>query len=373
MSTNIALRIYIVTARPLAAVRDANIKQLTDTFSKVTVVERVTRCTKHDPDDVMKAGVTQYVDFAKVEGDGVGVAAFNAQLKAMHVNQLSNALKHVDALKKIASFSDTDENELLHLILEDDCIVNQEDGSAIEVVRSLMNRVKATFSNDGWGIFLPCVSVSLSDETKEQQSKDIQLSKHNLVRLDDLVSAGTSFLSPTCNAYFVTPKFASAMLKYCDKIKFAWNVHLSYAAYRVLNDDKRSGVIGTKSLCLMDGSKTGHFISTLTGSNLLSLCPEYLELVRLVSVPTKEAANNQETLRKIRDIIDKFEQKSGVIKNHPDFLRIHAQQLVSCKKYADAHEVLSNGGKILLETPLAIINNTSSFMREYLNSFAFVQ
>lgn len=376
MSTTIALRIYVVTARPLSAARDENIKKITEYFSKACVVERVTRCTKNDPEDLLKTNVSDHVDFSSIPGESAAIANLNNNLKHMHVNQLSNAMKHVDALRKIAGFADTEaSDELIHLVIEDDCVVNEdlEDcDNAKDAIKDLMNRVKITFSNKNnrWGIFLPCLSVAMTEQAENTQTQFFVDNK--VVKLNELILNGSSFLVPACNAYFVTPSFAKRMLRYCEKIKFAWNVHLSYAVHFVLHEEEESEqVIGTRTIVIMDGSKTGHFVSTLTGTNLLSLCPEYIELVRLIS--STSGTTPKETCSKAAEIISKFEQKNGVIKDHPDFLRLYAQQLIGIKKLRDAHSVLKKGSKVLLETPLAIINNTSSFMREYLNSFAYVQ
>jgi hypothetical protein len=104
----LSLRIYFVHAKPLSVMRDRNMRELTDLFGKTSCqLERVVTCIRNDPDDVIRQGnANALVDFNPIPADVETANVFNVHLKQLHINQLSNGLKHADAISRIASFAD---------------------------------------------------------------------------------------------------------------------------------------------------------------------------------------------------------------------------------------------------------------------------
>jgi hypothetical protein len=235
----------------------------------------------------------------------------------------------------------------------------------------MVNIAKKTYQRHQWGCFLPCVSVAVPPHLEDKQ--DAFLTANKVVSLGQMVMGTSPFIMPVCNAYFVTPKFARGLMEWTNKVKFPWNVQLSYALHmsKTKGCNRDIDVVATRSVMLLDGSKTGHFLSTLNGDNALSMCPEYVEMMKVLSMPKCDKKNKSE---EVLAIIQRFESKSeDVVRDHPDMLRLYAESLEKNGNTVKAHEVLGRAVTVLLKNPLVLINNNSTVMKRYLKSFAYVQ
>lgn len=383
----VSLRVYVVGVSQFAD-RCQSTVHLTDLLSKVCNVERVTWCNEHDPDEVsasVASGASDLADFTPVpEGQTPAAAFFNAHIRQLHVNQISNAKKHVHALTRISEFTEDgkDVPGMIHLIIEDDCTIFSETpqpspADQKQALRKLVNSAKALHAKAKWGVLMPCLSVSVPPEVHARQ--DDAVKQHDMVCLNDSMTTATPLLSSTCNAYFVTPGFATAMLPWVRKVKFPWNVQLCYAMHMAMKVRVEMGlspglpdILATKRVVLLDGSKTGHFVATLSGSNPLTLCPEYVDLVRLL-----QSRDNKLTAKEFDDQVkatmSRYHERHGVVKHHPEIVRLYAQCLAFQGKRKEAHEELRRAYTVVSRTPLCIVNNQSPFMREFLQSFSWVQ
>lgn len=331
------VRVYVIHARPLRDVRESSIKHVLSGLRGGA--ERISWITKHDPDELLAMpSLTECTDFTPVAG------VFGTMLRQMHVNQLSNAMKHAEALRRIAEFPTEGDDDPLHLVLEDDCVLAEDAGEPADVLR---NMVQLAATRRNWGAFFPCVAVPGDGEVQ------------------DVSKQGTPFMPATVNAYFVTPQFAKRMQPWFQRIKFAWHIQLAYCMH-MAQSDAPVPVMATRSMALLDGSKTGHFMSTLAGENALSLCPDFIELVKLV---TKGAASRKQ----VDAVLASFRARPGVLQDHPDMLRVYADFLHRHQQHVAAHGTLAQACAVLLANPLVLVNNKSRTMRQYLASFAHVQ
>lgn len=393
MVSDVSFRIYIIHAKPLKAQREHNINRLKEIFNKLCDVERFSLITKYDPEDLSKMNLAHFTDFSQIEGTDAA-PLYNSHIRQINLNQLSNSMKHSDVISKIADYENDDDddddnenvnknsssvsnNSVLHLVLEDDSLAmtpeERDPEQTKNVVRQFIQLAKQSYFEKRWGFFFPCISAIVTDgdgvsdnDNKDDQSKKESLSSR-VISIAKSFETSPQFIPPVCNAYCITPTFAKALHNWTKTVKFTWNIQLSYALHMVHRNFEDVGdIIATRRLFFMDGSKTGHFVSTLSGQNVLTLSPEYMNLL-------KESVNPDTTERKIQEKVDKFRDTPGVIYNHPDVLRVQADALIKLKRLPAAHEILHVGCDELFKHELVLVNNASDIMKKYIRSYAYVQ
>lgn len=353
---------YITKKMDLYVIHTRELEDRARSFTKlVRALEEVCDvnmhvCNSHDVDSLVNnSALNTLVDFNPIAADQTPCAdVFNRHVKGMHVNHISCAMKHLTALKTIAEAADQpDDEERVYMVIEDDCIVAFDDTKSMQTLvkelwKACVSHVKSDF------LYL-CTHVS----------SDIPNQTPDVIRrfpINTLTSNG--FVFPTSNAYCVRPSYARALLPHLTPLKFAWNVQLSYALHRT------EGSVGAlEKALLLDGSKTGHFCSVLSGENTLQLNSQYNELNKLLT--RLSPAENDDA--SVAQFIDHFNSQSGILKDHPDLLRIHATYLTNRSRHVEAHQVLHRAAQTLLRQPLVLINNQSGLMKDYIKSFAHVQ
>ena len=298
------------------------------------VNEVLTSLEKTTP--LVREYVTLYDDHAAPGDDGFDVAqsikndalqpplqAFNAHTKTLHGRNVSNARKHLEALRRAALLSGPS------LIVEDDVIQGSDMPGVI--ARTLED------SSVEWGVImlgLPGREVGLT-------------------RLAD-----TYPVLPMCDSYLVTPSAAATLAAAFLPLRFSTNVQLSYLF-------EAAGVAAymTTPNAFVDGSKYGVYASTVSANNPLILNRHYMEARAILLDDERWAKEGDSVLGIICN---------NPFKNHPDF--VHLRAVYEQRKAGGrASELVFSTALKLYEENNCILTNESEFLRNYLAIFADLQ
>lgn len=329
------LELHVIHARPLQQ-RARNVTSVVRALEKQCDVH-LRLCTRYDSDAVAGMDTAGLTDFGALAPQQTPLhERFNRHLRGMHVNQLSCALKHQEVLREISEGDD----DTLYLVMEDDSVMTADFADMVACVSS------AEFD---------LVLVALDVENPAG------------TRLCPMAGVfETGFVLPSCNAYFVRPAYARALLQHAQPVRFAWNVQLSYA----LHLTAPARVFHSARVFLRDGSKTGRFACT-QGDSTPSQNAAYLALQAQVSAG--KATPEEVSVAVDRCLSAPDAEGKTVLKDHPEVLRLQAAHLSASGRHGDAHAVLLRAADALLREPLVLVNNQSGVMRQLIRSFAQVQ
>eukprot|EP00873_Tetraselmis_striata_P027003 jgi/Tetstr1/447267/TSEL_034704.t1 len=273
---------------------------------------RVTFITGNEPEDITPHKIRETVVIEKINSQ-----IYDALLRTLGPKHVSNALKHLDALKAVAT--DTRSGSY-PIVLEDDPLTPDTFDADFQTM----------FDNlpFGWDMIM----LGLPGKTTGFQ------------HLHDVYKA-----LPVCNAYMIKQSAASRIANTFLPLRYVTNIHLSYCL----------DAFGIKPLLyapqlLIDGSKYGVYVSTLSPTNDLIFNKEFV----LAKQQIYEGLH-QDALLTIR---------SSPLRNHPDFM--HLQAL--CELQVHGKEVAENTFEKALtvfEENNAITNNESKFLSDYIELY----
>ena len=247
---------------------------------------------------------------------------YNKYSKPLNVRHVSNARKHLAALKRVADSAAPDGT--VYLVLEDDILATN---NWLENLERVVEEAPA--DRDLVALGIP------SNSTTTQELGD------------------PYEVFPCCDSYMVTKKAAEKLAAAFLPLRYVTNVHLAYLA-RTL---KLRAYLG-HPIVFLDGSKYGGFISVLNAGNQLILNSTYMGARRQL---VDENATDPE---KLDDILRSLE--SSPFKQHPDFM--HMQALAEWRKNGAAAAV--DRFKAALDTykiNQALVNSESQFLRDYIS------
>lgn len=253
---------------------------------------------------------------------------YNKYSKMLNVRHVSNARKHLAALKNIVNSKD--EEDTVYLILEDDILATN---NWLENLEQVVRKAPSDYDLVALGI--PSNSSAIQE-------------------LGDPYE-----VFPCCDSYMVTKKAAKMLTAAFLPLRYVTNVHLAY----LVKSLKMRAYLG-HPIVFLDGSKYGGFISVLNPGNQLILNSAYMGARRQL---VDEKACDPE---KLRDIITSLE--TSPFKQHPDFMHMHA--LAEWRKNGprSAKEIF----KTALDTyqvNQALINSESQFLRDYISLHKDIQ
>lgn len=284
----------------------------------------------HEPHDVLKtASALTNLDPSQCPDERLRPLVRNMQLR-----QLSNAAKHLEAIREIAS------NGRLGLIVEDDCMCTDQLGEALR-------RVVSAMTPDVDVVFLGLPSPRSPEPG-------------GAVSFDDVASVFN--ILPTCDSYIVTPAAAQKIAAAFVPVRFPTNVQLTLMI-RTLG---LRAVISVPNV-FVDGSKVGVHAATLDPNNRLIWNQSYCQMDMLVRGAKEEpyTGERQEQFQRLWDSQKQFHE-------HPDMLTLRAEHLVRAGKYRDAEHVYS----LALESAdrnHCVVNNASELMRGYTALYKHIQ
>lgn len=278
----------------------------------------------HEPSTMTASQVS-----AVASSEKCGVERFDALRRPLTLRHVSNALKHIAALRSIAESVD----DQPHLVVEDDIVYGDEMGPTLAAVLRSPERS-------------PMVMLGLpfgKSDSKPSPGPHFE----SLVNTFNVV--------PSCESYLVTPECARALLKFMEPIRFTTNVAISYAIHA-------AGIDATVTVpnVFMDGSKLGSHIGTIEANNPLIYNPDFHKVRALVTDPGSSEDDVRSALRDAK------------FSKHPEFVALAAALDARCGRYKDA-EALFAGAYEVLRGNGAVVNGTSSILQSYIRLFRDIQ
>lgn len=329
------LNIFFIHAKPLKERKLVidNFKQILKKYRfKNIVLGKFFVIVNYDPSDINQETITQHVNYDKI--NDAHVEWYNQFMKNMHINQLSNTLKHYKAIELITKHSNDNE---LNLILEDDILYEDKICSSIEkLVSSLPKSYDVIF------LGYPTVDKVVESTTNYVFQDTKQIFK----------------VLPFCDSYLIHHSAAKTIKANYLPIKFSNNIQLSYICDKI-------GITTQQSIpnLFIDGSKYGLFLSKLTANNPLIFNDDFTNLRNIVNKNEYSIADHQT----VKQILNK-----SPIKNNPDFIHIECMYHMKCKNYEKAKERYDMAYKIYMSNG-CIMSNESIFLKDYIRCHKYLQ
>lgn len=293
-------------------------------------VQGITVVDDYDPNDITTPLISQIVRYDRIEEKSLDV--YNQLIRNLHINQLSNTLKHMTALEKASQCGDNDFN----IVLEDDILY--EDKVCLSLER-LFHQLPSKF--DVLFLGMPTVNeMKVSTEFQYEETK--KLFK----------------ILPMCDSYLVNTKTARSIVANYAPIKFVNNVQLSFVTDKL-------GLSCQQCIpnIFVDGSKYGLFVSRVSPNNPLVFNNDYTALAQLLS----KQQLHQEDHDKISLIIEKTP-----VRQHPDFIYLTCKYYVALGKYEQAIKCFEEAYKVYTLSGCVVTNETL-FLKDYIRLHKYIQ
>lgn len=284
--------------------------------------------TDHDPQHITQEEVRQYVNYEQLKEDEL--KHFNSSLKNLHVNHLSNSLKH----RKAIEFCTKSGDDELNIVLEDDIIFND---NVVEALYQVIDNLPTE-----WDIMFLGLPSSKGSETKKYQ------------KLEEVFP-----LLPCCDSYMFKTANAKKLFESYAPIKFTNNIQLSFLMTK-LNMAAYLAIPNT----FIDGSKLGLYFSSLEANNRLIFNQDYIQLANKINA--KNAFTDEEKAQ----IHQAFQEVK--LKTNPEFYYLKAVYESKIGNHVFAKAIFDYTFD-LYEHNGTMLNNQSTFLRDYLKIFKHLQ
>lgn len=328
------LNIYFVHSKSLKE-RQSVIDNFTSLIKKYRFrniqVASIETISTYDPEDIDVNIIRQFVDYAKITESHVDF--YNQLLRNLHVNQLSNTLKHFKALDMIAKKSNDGE---LNLVLEDDILYEEK------VCMSLEKMVQAMPEKYDIIMLGMPTTTDVVDKTKYTFQDT-----HTIFKV-----------LPVCDSYLVSHSTAKALVMNYVPIKFSNTIQLSYVCDKLGVETKQA-----IPNIFIDGSKYGLFLSKLSSNNPLIFNNDF---VNLRAIATKDILTKEDT-----DAFKTLISKSA-IKDNPDFIHMECLHYIKQKDYKKAIKRFTDAYNVYMSNG-CILSNDSIFLRDFIRTHKFIQ
>lgn len=293
-------------------------------------VQEVTVIDEYDPNDITPPLISQIVKYDRIEDPNLEI--YNQLLRNLHINQLSNTLKHMTALEKASKCGEHD----LNIILEDDMLY--EDKVCLSLER-FFSQLPSRYDI----IFLGMPTINEMKVSTEYQFEETK----KLFRV-----------LPMCDSYMVNTKTARSLVAHYAPIKFVNNVQLSFVAEK----------LGLKcQQCIpnifVDGSKYGLFVSRVSPNNPLVFNGEYTAFSQILG----KQPFQKEDIERIEQLIS-----SSSIRQHPDFIHLVCKYYVMQGDYEKALQCFEEAYKIYNASG-CVLTNESLFLKDYIRLHKHIQ
>lgn len=300
-----------------------------------------------DPDTLNIADVKSLVKLEKTKDP-----VFDGYVKNLHINQVSNILKHHRAIVELNEIAQTKPptDQSAYIITEDDAIfkenVPQSLATALKkaadqpydiIILGLQDLVLPQVSEFvPWsvqsGVFKSTVAYALTRQGLQRLTSKVQVLQENgMITLED--------------AFF--------------PIRFAYHVQLAYIAHKA-----NLRVATYTPGIFTDGSKFGTYISTLTATNPLVFNPDYVKFSEYVNRPDPYT---DEELKEVVSIFNRIR-----FKNHPDMMHLFVLHEMKMKNYTKAASLCKDTYNILMQHG-GLLTNESSFLRTFIQLHKYLQ
>lgn len=340
------LNVYIIHDTRLEE-RQANIAELRKLAKEEQSLSvDITVIDQHPPDSINIANIKNLV---KLEALPTGENPFyNSFLRKMSIEALSNTFNHFKALQTIGKLKDkSEENDEYFLVLEDDVVYSAK---IFKQLKSLIDNASVL----EWDfLFLG----QPKDNNNDVADKSLSENRLHFHMLDN-----TNLLLHCCESYMIKASSARDFVTHMFPIRYYFNVQMSYLLDKHKNRFKCAKIF--PNIC-GDGSKIGAFNSSVLPNNVLIFNDLYKEVYMLLERHTSILA--EETVSNIKQRLD-----TNPYKDNPDFIYLEAllyRKQGNLEKSRDLFEK----AMVSYEAKHVPINNTSTFLRNYIELHRFLQ
>lgn len=285
--------------------------------------------TQYDPSTIKQEDI-QKLNLTKQNTNDL----FDQLIQNMHVNQISNSLKHGHAIESAAANA---QNADYYLILEDDVLNGDDVGDSLVKLTSQIE--KDGTAHDLFFLGMPSIKPIETPGSYESVFNSYKI-------------------FPCCDSYLAKPSTFKKMAAVYYPIRYTANIQLTHVTVNLLKDSIKVNM--TTPNLFLDGSKYGVYLSSVDPNNKLLFNPDFNSLVQgvLAKTTTKSEAERL------------FE--NAKFKNHPDVMHLHSIFLIGQKEYELAQKELAGIYDIMKQNG-CIMNSSTEFLKTYMRTFRYTQ
>ena len=339
------LNLYVIHYKKLAA-RMTNIDRLRN-VAKAAAEEndidvRIHLVDNNQPEDINVNNIKNLVKLVPLKAEEGENTFYNTFLKKLSLEILSNIMHHFKALQMIVKAAVTDD-EAYHVVLEDDVMYSDK---VFGQLSTLITHLKSK----EWGV------VFLGQPSDTSRTDNSKLYIQDMGQENDMVLH-------CCESYMISPEMAREMVMQIFPIRFAYNIQLAYMLDKMPAEKRKVYKIFPN--IFGDGSKMGNYNSSILPNNVLIFNAMYkdiyLKLDRAGGVLSQEDASLIES-----------QFASNPFKENPDFVYLEALYHRKQGNLERCRECFDKTMR-LYEQHLVPMNNSSSFLRNYIELHRFMQ
>lgn len=355
------IAVYVIHSPDISVFRSANVAKLQKVFTAIQQRRRsstgsgdadsdfqLTRFhvigRQHEPDSVVRDNDLKQITDVRLSEDLQ--SPYDRFVVPLNVKHVSNALKHLEALREISRNGHGSQNkdEEINLVLEDDVLYNEQLMEA-SLVRAMGARPAR------WDVLFLGLPTSL-DNTNEN---NIQFQE----------AASVFKVLPSCESYIIRPDAAARLAERLLPLRFPTNVQLSWLLL-----GPRAHELGLHAHIMspsifLDGSKYGTCTSTINMNNRLTWNPEYVRIFGLVrGKPEEFTKEDGIEVDRLYDAMN--------FKNHPDAIYLYALSFVRRGDHAKAADFMAKALK-QYDANKCVLKRGSEFLNVYCDLFRHLQ
>ena len=327
----INLNIYVIHSSTLKE-REQNIdnlKQLANSQQLFNI--SFTTVCDHEASSIQMKNIKNLIKLGKVE-EGEN-EFYNQFTKQLSLEVISNNFNHFKALQLISKNNLDDFN----LIVEDDIQYSSKIYNQIHTLISKLDNIAYDF-------------VFLGQPSTNKENTDDSLSLEAIEQKDLFLTCIESFL--------ISTSCAKSLLTSFFPIKYSQNVQLSY----LINKLNLQAFKIFPNIC-GDGSKMGFFTSSVSPNNVQIFNDVYKRVYLLLN----DEDFNEESVGKVQTLLSENPHK-----DNPDFMHLEALLYKKTKDYKKSAEIFEKTYD-KYDDKHGILNNSSIFLRNYIDLYRYLQ
>lgn len=311
------------------ALRAPLVKRLDDELSPLTLSGRLDRVSENDAAALMQApGIAALpVNFTASEMED---ETLRPLVRALQIRQVSNSLKHLEALRRVAA--DTGEGARFSLVVEDDAVFG-------ETMHNALEHAARDAPADADIVFVGLPSTRLPEPGSNTSVFD-----------DPLALYPNGGVLPACESYLVTPDGARRLAEAFLPLRLGTTGQLTY-----LFRKKVAKAYLSVPNVFVDGSKIGVCVSTIDANSQLIWNQDYCQATELLR---QNAPMEQ---------FDAAWERQP-FKTHPDCIVQKADSCALRGQVEDAKEIYERALRTYAENN-GVINTQTEFMKRYMSMY----
>jgi hypothetical protein len=322
------LEFYVIHSPELKFRKD-NLEKLFALFKEANIVHRCKYITGNEPHEIDRTSLTKIIN-PNPPTDLPEDSIVKKLHQSFHIRQVSNLMKHVEAIRMISECTPTSTKDKFHIIIEDDVVYPPD---IVEQIQKMLSEVK---EDDSSVLFL---GLPATNTFKEEEKIHDVFSKFNVL--------------PCVDSYVITPQAAKQLYDIIVPFYFPTNIQLTYCMQKIGLKPKF-----TFPNLFADGSKVGVYTSLLNTNNKLFLNNDYNALLNIARAETM----NTETYESAQKII----ANAKGIASHPDMAYLSSVIELKMGNIQKSYEMMKKIYE-LYKTNGSILNHESEFLRMYID------